>query len=67
MVVCVGTMDDPFTLTCQSGFVVAGLVSGEKLVTVIRTASTLIALTVASAWTRRKIKRLSLFFAHWLS
>ena len=53
---------------CVSDFVVVGLQDGEELVAPVRIAATFIALTVTSAWFNlRRIHRLSLFFAHWLS
>lgn len=54
--------------TCESDLLVVGLQPGEELVAPVRIAATLIAVTVTSAWISwRKVKRLSLFFAHWLS
>ena len=53
---------------CVSDFVVVGLQDGEELVAPVRIAATFIALTVTSSWfSWRKVKRLSLLFAHWLS
>lgn len=53
---------------CVSDFLVLGLQDGEELVAPVRIAATFIAVTVTSAWfSVRRIKRLSLFFAHWLS
>ncbi|CAM9119172.1 unnamed protein product [Ectocarpus sp. 6 AP-2014] len=61
-------MASPYTLTCEAGFLVAGMQEGENYLTPIRVLSTLIAVSVVSAWCNRaKIKRLSLFFSHWLS
>lgn len=57
----------PYTLSCESDFVVAGMQEGEAFVLPLRIASTLIAVSVSSAWCSwTKIKRLRLFFAHWL-
>ncbi|CAM9229677.1 unnamed protein product [Scytosiphon promiscuus] len=56
------------TLTCECGFPVAGMQKGEDYITPIRILSTLFSCSVTSAWfDLSKIKRLSLFFAHWLS
>lgn len=53
---------------CGLDLVVLGLQSGEEIITPVRTAAALIAMTVTSAWfSSEKIKRLTLFFAHWLS
>ncbi|CAM9508298.1 unnamed protein product [Ectocarpus fasciculatus] len=61
-------MASPYTLTCETGFLVAGMQEGENYLTPIRVLSTLISVSVVSAWcSRAKIKRLSLFFSHWLS
>lgn len=55
------------TLTCESDFLVAGLQKGEDYITPVRILSTLFSCSVISAWFNwTKIKRLSLFFAHWL-
>ncbi|CAM9696298.1 unnamed protein product [Ectocarpus fasciculatus] len=55
-------------LTCETGFRAPGLQNGEAVQAPIRIVSTLISVTVVSAWcSLTKIKRLSLFFAHWLS
>ncbi|CAM9229600.1 unnamed protein product [Scytosiphon promiscuus] len=57
-----------YNLSCQSDFPVAGLQKGEDYLTPVRILSTFCTASVASAWfTKRKVKRLSLFFAHWLS
>eukprot|EP00752_Nemacystus_decipiens_P005588 g5057.t1 len=58
-----------FSLKCDTGFVVVGLQDGEAVCTPIRVLSTLITISVASAWfSRRKaIKKLLLFFGHWLA
>lgn len=58
-----------FSLKCDTGFVVVGLQDGEAVCTPIRVVSTLITISVASAWfSRRKaIKKLLLFFGHWLA
>eukprot|EP00752_Nemacystus_decipiens_P005629 g5094.t1 len=54
--------------SCESDFVVLGLQPGEEIITPIRTAATVVIITVTSAWSSLgKIKRLRLFFAHWLS
>ena len=54
--------------SCPSDFSVLGLQAGEDYSTPVRVAATLISVTVTSAWlSRRKIKRLSLFFSHWFS
>lgn len=60
-------MSVPTTLICETDFPAIGIQPGEELATVMRIASTLTALTVASAWSFKKISRLRLFFAHWLS
>eukprot|EP00752_Nemacystus_decipiens_P008538 g7625.t1 len=45
-----------------------GLYTGEEALTVVRIATTVISITVTSAWfSSKKIKKLSLFFAHWLA
>ncbi|CAM9954378.1 unnamed protein product [Ectocarpus fasciculatus] len=55
-------------LTCETGFEAPGLQPGEAALAPIRILSALVSATVVSAWcSRSKIKRLSLFFAHWLS
>eukprot|EP00752_Nemacystus_decipiens_P002690 g2512.t1 len=54
--------------SCESEFVVTGLFNGEELLSVVRTATTLTSISVASAWfSRENIAKLSLFFAHWLA
>lgn len=56
-----------FSLSCQTDFIAIGLQQGEDISTAIRIAATLISLSISSAWCRwTKIRRLSLFFAHWL-
>ncbi|CAN0296803.1 unnamed protein product, partial [Ectocarpus sp. 4 AP-2014] len=61
------TMELPNTLTCETGFSVVGMQEGENYLTPIRVLSTLVAVSVVSAWCNlAKIKRLSLFFSHWL-
>ncbi|CAN0110488.1 unnamed protein product [Ectocarpus fasciculatus] len=55
-------------LTCETGFEAPGLQPGEAALAPIRILSALVSVTVVSAWcSQSKIKRLSLFFAHWLS
>ncbi|CAM9814346.1 unnamed protein product [Ectocarpus fasciculatus] len=55
-------------LSCETGFTAIGLQDGEDQLTPIRVLSTLVSVSVVSAWCSwTKIKRLSLFFAHWLS
>lgn len=55
------------TLSCESDFIVAGLQKGEDYLTPVRIFSTLCAATVTSSWfSSTKIRRLKLFFAHWL-
>lgn len=58
-----------FSLKCDTGFIVVGIQDGEAACTPIRVISTLITVSVASAWfSRRKaIKKLLLFFGHWLA
>ena len=58
-----------FSLKCNTGFIVVGLQDGEAVCTPIRVASTLITISVASAWfsRRKSIKKLLLFFSHWLA
>eukprot|EP00752_Nemacystus_decipiens_P002662 g2490.t1 len=47
---------------------ITGLFQGEELYAVVRIVTTLISLTVTSAWfSWERIRRLGLFFAHWLS
>ena len=54
--------------TCESDFLLLGLQAGEEYLTPVRTAATLAVTTVAFGWcSSEKIKRLGLFFAHWLS
>lgn len=60
-------MSIPKFLFCESDFFVIGEQTGEELITVARIASTFITLTVASAWTWRKVSRLNLFFSHWFA
>ena len=55
------------TLTCESDFGVAGMQQGEDYITPVRIGATLVAATVTSSWSCKKIGRLSLFFSHWLS
>lgn len=57
-----------FSLKCDAGFFVVGLQEGEAVCTPIRVISTLITMSVASAWfsRRKSIKKLLLFFSHWL-
>eukprot|EP00903_Cladosiphon_okamuranus_P012469 g11677.t2 len=46
----------------------ADLMQGQVALTIVRRVTTLISITITSAWFRRtKVKRLSLFFAHWLA
>ncbi|CAM9240864.1 unnamed protein product [Ectocarpus sp. 4 AP-2014] len=55
-------------LSCETGFKAIGLQEGEDNLTPIRVLSTLVSVSVVSAWCSwTKVKRLSLFFAHWLS
>ncbi len=58
-----------YTLDCRAGFIVVGLQDGEAVATPIRVICTLITISVGSAWIsrRRSIKKLLLFFSHWLS
>lgn len=54
--------------TCESDFIVLGLQDGERSAAAVRVVATFVSVSVTSAWfSVRKIKRLSLFFAHWLS
>ncbi|CAN0544844.1 unnamed protein product [Ectocarpus sp. 12 AP-2014] len=54
-------------LSCETGFTAIGLQEGEGKITPIRVISTLVSVSVVSAWCSwTKVKRLSLFFAHWL-
>eukprot|EP00903_Cladosiphon_okamuranus_P012698 g11873.t1 len=53
--------------TCESDLSVLGLQTGEVYATPARILSTLISITLVAAWTPKKIRRLSLFFSHWLS
>ena len=55
------------SLQCNSDFDEIGMQAGEDYSTIIRTVSTLTVLSIASAWNNwTKIRRLSLFCAHWL-
>eukprot|EP00903_Cladosiphon_okamuranus_P012715 g11887.t1 len=58
-----------FSLKCETGFMVVGLQDGEAVCTPIRVVSTLITMSVASAWfsRRKSIKKLLLFFCHWVA
>ncbi|CAM9834239.1 unnamed protein product [Ectocarpus fasciculatus] len=60
---------DMFTLRCDAGFAVAGLQPGEAAWTPNTVLCTLITMTVISAWIgrRKSIKKLLIFFSHWLS
>eukprot|EP00752_Nemacystus_decipiens_P002663 g2491.t1 len=54
--------------SCGSDISGSGLFDGEELLLVVRVLTTVISLTVTSAWfSWEKITKLSLFFAHWLS
>ena len=54
--------------SCGSQLPGSGLFNGEELLTVSRIITTCISITVVSAWfSGDKIKRLRLFFAHWLA
>lgn len=57
-----------FTLRCDTGFLVAGLQPGEAAWTPNTVLCTLITMTVTSAWIgrRKSIKKLLIFFSHWL-
>ncbi|CAM9423955.1 unnamed protein product, partial [Hapterophycus canaliculatus] len=58
----------PYFQTCESDFIVNGLQKGEDYITPLRILSTLFSCGITSAWfSWSKIKRLRLFFAHWLS
>lgn len=59
---------DLFTLKCEAGFFVLGLREGEAVCTPVRVVATLVTMSVASAWFsgRKSIKKLLLFFSHWL-
>lgn len=58
-----------FSIKCDTGFLVVGFQEGEAVCTPIRVVSTLITMSVASAWISRRmaIKKLLLFFSHWLA
>eukprot|EP00903_Cladosiphon_okamuranus_P017796 g16379.t1 len=54
--------------SCGSDLPGSGFFAGEEFLFVVRIVTTAISLTVTSAWfSGQKIKRLSMFFAHWLS
>eukprot|EP00752_Nemacystus_decipiens_P002665 g2493.t1 len=54
--------------SCGSDISGSGLFDGEELLSVVRVLTTVISLTVTSAWfSWEKITKLSLFFTHWLS
>ncbi|CAB1105637.1 unnamed protein product [Ectocarpus sp. CCAP 1310/34] len=57
-----------FTLKCETGILVVGLQDGEALWTPVRILCTLVTVSVASAWIsrRKSIKKLLIFFSHWL-
>lgn len=59
---------DVFTIKCETGFVVAGIQNGEAECTPIRVFCTLVTISVVSGWfsRRQSIKKLLLFFSHWL-
>ncbi|CAM9635855.1 unnamed protein product [Ectocarpus sp. 8 AP-2014] len=60
---------DMFTLKCETdGILVIGLQDGEALMTPVRLFCSLVTVSVASAWFRRRksIKKLLMFFSHWL-
>lgn len=53
---------------CGTDLTVVGLGEGEELMSCVRIITTLVSITVTSAWfSWRKIKTLSLFFSHWLA
>eukprot|EP00903_Cladosiphon_okamuranus_P012700 g11874.t1 len=52
---------------CETDLLVRGLRPGEDYLTPVRIVSTFISITIVASWTSKKIRRLSLFFAHWLS
>lgn len=54
-------------MACESDLEVLGLQPGEEAIEPVRLAATLIVVTITSAWSFKKIRRLSLFFTHWLS
>eukprot|EP00752_Nemacystus_decipiens_P008409 g7519.t1 len=54
--------------TCESDLRSIGFFDGEKVLASVRIATTLVSITVTSAWFNwKKISRLSVFFAHWLA
>ncbi|CAN0277892.1 unnamed protein product, partial [Ectocarpus sp. 6 AP-2014] len=59
---------DVFTLKCETGFFVVGLQPWEAAWTSNAMLCTLITMTVTSAWIsrRKSIKKLIIFFGHWL-
>lgn len=60
---------EQFSLKCDAGFIVVGLQDGEAVATPVRVIATLVTISVASAWfsRRKSIKKLLLFFGHWLA
>ena len=54
--------------SCESDLLAIGFLDGEELLATVRMATTLISVTVTSAWfSSKKVARLSVFFAHWLA
>lgn len=54
--------------SCDTDLAQLGLFEGEVLLAAVRIATTLISISVTSAWfSWEKIARLGLFFAHWLA
>lgn len=59
--------ESEYVQQCQSDFVVIGMQNGEAGGTVIRIITTMITVSIVSSWCNsKKIRRLLLFFLHWL-
>lgn len=56
-----------FTVECEGDFMVVGMKSGEVVGTIVRLVCTLVTVSITSSWFGgHKVKRLLLFFSHWL-
>ena len=54
--------------TCESDLPLFGTFEGEEALTVLRIIAVLISASVVSAWfSFERIKKLALFFSHWLA
>lgn len=59
--------DTYYVQTCTTDFIVIGMQAGEAEATIARIVCTMVTVSLVSLWCNaRKIKRLLLFFSHWL-